>query len=539
MEKSFTQKLMLGYKELIHHATGIDDPNYKRSDIAYWKDVLFLSLLQYALPICLITVIPGVFLLNEGPSIMAVYLGLLVLFVLAVITFGKGLELHWRKFIIVSLLYLLSIYYIYSLGYIGPGIFYLLAMTVLIALILPIRYAYISIVVNIIILLCFAYINWLHPLKWSLDVIYIFKQWFTLGFSLLIVELIIVLLIDKIFDRLQITIYKKDKLRENYTRIFDSSPTPMWLFDIATLQFLAVNDAAVLQYGYTKEEFLASNIQMLRPQELQQEIQQLVNLHKDQFSFRKNEVVHLKKNGEKLYVNIESRLLSYKGRNAKLVLATNITAQVKAELENNDSILRIKQSEANLQAIFNSSGEGFVLLDESYHIISFNEKALVARFLNRDHIPFQLGKSIFDYVDDYRKGPLRDYLYKVDAGETVEYELEFNVEGKSLWMHYTIMPVHEEAVRKGICINGRDITAYKSYVQTIEAQNERLRDISWTQSHMVRGPLARIMGLNTLLRNCTDVDEQLELLNFLELSCNDLDNVVRKIVRDSENTKST
>jgi PAS domain S-box-containing protein len=535
MERSFTKKFLLKYRDLVHKSTGVNDPNYKRSDIAYWKDILFLSLLEYALPICLITVIPGLFLLNEGPSVKAISIGIFVLLVITTVTFLKGLELHWRKFIMVSLLYLLSVYYISSLGYIGPGIFYLLSMTVLIALILPIRYAYLSIVLNLIILLTFASINWIQPHNWSLPVLYHAKQWVTLGISLLIVELMIVLLIDKIFDRLQITIYKKDRLRDNYTRIFDSSPIPMWLFDIDTLKFLAVNNAAVQQYGYSKEEFLASNIQILRPQELQQEIQELVAMNKDQFSFRKNEVLHLTKTGDKLYVNIESRLMSYKGSNAKLVLATNITAQVKAERENNESILKIKQSEANLQAIFNSTGEGFVLLDDTYHIISFNEKALVARFLNKNHHAFELGHSIFDYVDDFRKGPLREYLRQVDEGLTVEYELEFEVDGKSLWMHYTIMPVQQESLKKGICINGRDITAFKRYVQTIEAQNAKLRDISWTQSHMVRGPLARIMGLNSLIRNSSDLQEQHELLHFLELSCNDLDTVVRKIVKDSEN----
>jgi PAS domain S-box-containing protein len=537
MNKDLLQKLLLKYRELVRNGTGINDPNYKRSDIAYWKDILFLTLLEYALPICLLTVIPGAFLLNQSHLVMAVYITLFVLFVVIMVTFRRGLTIKWRKLITVSLLYLLSIYYIACLGYIGPGIFYLLAITVLIALILPIRYAYLSVAFNAMVLLFFAYMNWLQPLDWSLDVIYIFKEWFTLCFSLLTVELIIVMLIDKIFDRLQITLYKKDRLRQNYTRIFDSSPIPMWLFDVDTLRFLAVNDAAVIQYGYSKEQFLNSTIQMLRPKEHQTEIQNIVDANKEQFSFKKYGVVHLTQGGEKLYVNIESRLMTYKGSNAKLVLASNITAQVKAEAENTESILKIKQSEANLQAIFNSTGEGFVLLDDTYHIISFNEKALVARFLNKDHIPFQLGRSIFDYVDDYRKAPLQAYLNQVDEGLTVEYELEFEVEGKSLWMHYTIMPVYQDNSKKGICINGREITDFKTYVQTIEAQNIKLREISWTQSHMVRAPLARIMGLNSLIRVSTDLQEQKELLSFLEQSCTDLDAVVRKIVKDSEDQK--
>lgn len=41
----------------------------------------------------------------------------------------------------------------------------------------------------------------------------------------------------------------------------------------------------------------------------------------------------------------------------------------------------------------------------------------------------------------------------------------------------------------------QDVTAREKYIRTIEAQNERLKEIAWTQSHIVRVPLANIMGL--------------------------------------------
>ena len=42
--------------------------------------------------------------------------------------------------------------------------------------------------------------------------------------------------------------------------MFENNPQPMWIFDSETLVFLEVNNAAIVHYGYSKEEFLALKI---------------------------------------------------------------------------------------------------------------------------------------------------------------------------------------------------------------------------------------------------------------------------------------
>ena len=49
--------------------------------------------------------------------------------------------------------------------------------------------------------------------------------------------------------------------------LFEASPTPMWVYDADTLAFLAVNDAAIRHYGYSRDEFLAMTIKDIRPPE--------------------------------------------------------------------------------------------------------------------------------------------------------------------------------------------------------------------------------------------------------------------------------
>jgi PAS domain S-box-containing protein len=54
---------------------------------------------------------------------------------------------------------------------------------------------------------------------------------------------------------------------ESYRLLFENNPNPMWVYDLETLAFLAVNNAAIRHYGYTREEFLAMTIKDIRPAE--------------------------------------------------------------------------------------------------------------------------------------------------------------------------------------------------------------------------------------------------------------------------------
>ena len=58
----------------------------------------------------------------------------------------------------------------------------------------------------------------------------------------------------------------KDSERR-YRTLFESNPHPMWVYDVESLKFLTVNDAAVAHYGYSREEFLAMTIMDIRPVE--------------------------------------------------------------------------------------------------------------------------------------------------------------------------------------------------------------------------------------------------------------------------------
>jgi PAS domain S-box-containing protein len=122
-------------------------------------------------------------------------------------------------------------------------------------------------------------------------------------------------------------------LRESerrYRELFEANPHPMWVYDIQTLQFLAVNDAAIAHYGYSREEFLGRTIADIRPAEDVERLLAKVQAVTEGFD---NAGVwrHQLKGGSLIEVEVVSHTLDFGGRRAELVLANNITARRKAE----------------------------------------------------------------------------------------------------------------------------------------------------------------------------------------------------------------
>lgn len=82
----------------------------------------------------------------------------------------------------------------------------------------------------------------------------------------------------------------------------------------------------------------------------------------------------------------------------------------------------------------------------------------------------------------------------------------------------------------------QDITERKNHLIAIQGHNKRLKDIAWTQSHVVRAPLAKIMGLVDLMMNYReDLDNIDEILENILISANELDGIIREISVKTEN----
>ena len=116
----------------------------------------------------------------------------------------------------------------------------------------------------------------------------------------------------------------------SYQHLFHHHPAPMWLFDEQTLGFLAVNDAAIAMYGYSRDEFLAMTLEEIRPHE---DIEALHLAVADQGRTYVDAGVwrHRKKDGTVLDVEVSSNAVEFAGRPARAVLARDVTDQRRLE----------------------------------------------------------------------------------------------------------------------------------------------------------------------------------------------------------------
>lgn len=70
-----------------------------------------------------------------------------------------------------------------------------------------------------------------------------------------------------------------------------------------------------------------------------------------------------------------------------------------------------------------------------------------------------------------------------------------------------------------------------NYIKTIEEQNQKLMDIAWVQSHLVRAPLARILGLIDIFNNHKNTfSDRRMILGYIENSAKELDKIIHNIV---------
>jgi len=123
-------------------------------------------------------------------------------------------------------------------------------------------------------------------------------------------------------ERKQAVLDFRDK-QDRYRILFESIPLPMWVYDIKSLAFLEINDAAIRQYGYTREEFLSMKILDIRPEE---ETSAAVTGSPSGAS-PAGISKHRKKDGSIIEVEVTSRDFNFGATPARIVLAARITRE--------------------------------------------------------------------------------------------------------------------------------------------------------------------------------------------------------------------
>lgn len=446
--------------------------------------------------------------------------------------------------------------------------------------------------------------------------------------------------------------------KQEYIDLFNHSPLPMWIFDLKTLRFLNVNEAACEHYGFSHDEFMTMTIKDIRPESEIPQMESLLTkaIQTTNASFL-GLMKHRKKNGEIIQVKLKTSQVNFEGRVGILVTAVDITQEINtqnnllatnarlqqaceiatmgywsndlttSEIIWSDEIYKLFELNPdtfeltlnNIRACFHPDDQ--LKFDEEMHKV-FESDAVVEGehkiitgtgkikwvleriHLVRDqnHNPIKLEGIVLDITK--RKQNEQEIIesnerFKILAKATVEAVIDWDLENNSIFygegfnsmFGYTTFNadtdlwqknIHAEDSRrvikdlnkaikdpkkeffnseyrfvkfngniayiqhKGIFIRNEkgevtriigamvDLTESLEKMNTIEQQNKTLKDISWTQSHVVRAPLANLLGLINLLKDNKKMgytDDR--LIDYIGESATKLDHIIHEIVKKS------
>lgn len=219
-------------------------------------------------------------------------------------------------------------------------------------------------------------------------------------------------------------------------------------------------------------------------------------------------------------------------------IGIDISDRKKAEQDREAKSLELKESEKRYSDLFHLSPQPMYLFDtETLFFLDVNTAAIEQYGYSRDEflsmtikdirpkeeiakLLNELAKTKENNVDFYRA----IFTHLTEAGEVIHVDL-----------HSNLVPYKDRSVRLVLASN---ITDRIEHLKTLEIQNEKLTEIAWTQSHVVRAPLARIMALIDMIKNYPELNEENEeLLGYIFSSAVELDEVIREISRKAEEVK--
>ncbi|MDR6807303.1 PAS domain S-box-containing protein [Dyadobacter sp. BE34] len=221
-----------------------------------------------------------------------------------------------------------------------------------------------------------------------------------------------------------------------------------------------------------------------------------------------------------------------------MCVITDVTESLEKKRELMASERRFKalvQEGADLIAILDEQGNYQFVSESCYPILGIEPGFLV-------------GKNAFDWIHpDDREAVLALFLkireHRQIRTEPFRFKDGF---GKYRWIVTIATNMTDDPAVGGVVANSRDITDAVEKARDLEVsneryrqQNERLREIAWTQSHVVRAPLTRLMGLVELLQSGDTAGMPVEMaLGLIKSSADELDEVIREIVSKADKVQN-
>jgi diguanylate cyclase (GGDEF)-like protein/PAS domain S-box-containing protein len=255
-----------------------------------------------------------------------------------------------------------------------------------------------------------------------------------------------------------------------YELLFEGNPHAMYVANVETLEFLAVNGAALQQYGYTRDEFLTMTLFDIRPPEdadvLREAIERATTFDGPRGIWR-----HRRKDGSVFDVEITAQELTFHGQQAAVVLAVDVTAQQRIEKA-------LRRSEQRYRDLFENAWEPIATVDLEDVITEVNAAFELVLGYGRDEL---IGTDIRDYMTPASREMATVERERKLSGEAkgTRYEQEFIAkDGRTVILEVSTRVIAVDGEPIGVQGTCRDITARAE----AEAELRRLAEVNRRQA---------------------------------------------------------
>ncbi|SFH19871.1 PAS domain-containing protein [Pedobacter insulae] len=284
------------------------------------------------------------------------------------------------------------------------------------------------------------------------------------------------LLVNKL-SRSKQTEWNDENERLKCEAAFEKSPLPKWIYDLETLQFLDVNQAAVDLYGYSKEEFLKMKLKDIRTDEEKVVLDDIIQNQIKKDMTNQSLVIHKRKNGEELFVSVKGTSMYYNDKAARMVFVVDLTGlhTIAGALASSEQRFKLLvQDGSDLVTIFDQQGVYKFASPTAARVLGVEPELLI-------------GKNVFDFVHPEDRETARLQFKLVETQNRVimppfRYR-HFN--GETRWMETIITNRLNDPVIKGIITNSRDVT--ERILQEIERKKilDRFNTVSKATSDTI------------------------------------------------------
>lgn len=196
---------------------------------------------------------------------------------------------------------------------------------------------------------------------------------------------------------------------EHHRLLFETNPQPVFVYDLETLAFLAVNEAAIRQYGYSREEFLtAITVKDIHPIDYIPIFLERVSKVTSESDSVSAPSEHQNKSGTVFDVEITSHALVFAGKRAEIVLVNDVTERRRLEAESTviSEIIQGVTSTANLDELLNliHRSIGKILYAENCYVALYDAKTDLLSVVfcvdkyDEPAAPAKLGTGLTAYV---------------------------------------------------------------------------------------------------------------------------------------------